>query len=65
MIDLLQKIPVALPKPVAFIKKQQMLLTDIGGKWFVDKYESKLPPMKRPKFSKEEKKKENNIKQNL
>ena len=41
-IDLFQIITVALPKPIDYIKKQQMILTDIGGKWFIDKHESKL-----------------------
>ena len=31
------KIPIALPKSVGYIKKQQTLLTDIGGKWFMVK----------------------------
>ena len=32
MIELFQNIPVDLPKPVYYINKEQMLLTDIGGK---------------------------------
>ena len=35
-----------------------MLLTDMGGKWFMNKHKSKLPPMKRPILSKESQKKE-------
>ena len=42
MLDLFHRIPVALPKPVGYINKQQILLTDIGGKWFMDKHKSKL-----------------------
>ena len=41
-IDLFQIITVALPKPVSYINKQQMILTDIGRKWFIDKHETKL-----------------------
>ena len=37
IIELFQKIPAALPKPVYYIKKQQILLTYIGGKWFTEK----------------------------
>ena len=36
MIKFYQKRPISLPKPVDYIKKQQMLLTYIGGKWFMD-----------------------------
>ena len=61
IIELLQEIPVALTKSVGLINKQQMLLTDIGGKWFMDKHKSKLPPMTSPRLIKEEKKKEENI----
>ena len=46
MIELFQKIPVYLPKPVDYIKKRQMMLIDIGGKLLMDKYKSKLPPKK-------------------
>ena len=35
-----------------------MFLTDRDGKWFMDKHKSKIPPMERPRLSKEEKKKE-------
>ena len=38
--------PVALPKPVGYTKKRQMLLTDIGGKWLMEKNKPKLTPMK-------------------
>ena len=48
MIDFFHKIPVASPKNVNYIKKRQMLLTDMGGKWFMKKTQIKLPPMKIP-----------------
>ena len=40
MIDFFHKIPVASPKNVNYIKKRQMLLTDMGGKWFMKKHKS-------------------------
>ena len=45
MIELFQKIPVALPKPADYLKKQKMPLKDICGKWFMEKHKSELPPM--------------------
>ena len=65
ILELFQKIPVALPKPVGYIKKQKMLLKDMGGKWFMDKHKSKLPPIKRPILSKVENNKEDDIKNNI
>ena len=65
MLELFQKTPVALPKPVGYINKRQMLSTDIGGKWFMDKNKSKPPPTKMPIMSKEYKKKEGDIKKSL
>ena len=38
MLDLFQKIPVTLPKPVDYMKKISILLTDVGGKWFMEKH---------------------------
>ena len=38
MIELFQKIPVALPKTVDYIKKLQTSLPCIGGKWFMEKH---------------------------
>ena len=61
MLELFHKIPVSLPKPVGYIKKRKMLLTNIGGKWFIDKHKSKIPPIKIPIRSKEENNKEDYI----
>ena len=41
IIELFRVITVALPKPADYIKKRQMFLKYIGGKWFIDKHESK------------------------
>ena len=61
MLELLQEIPFAIPKPVGYIKKN-LLLTDIGSKWFMDKHRSKLPPMQKPILSNIKNNKEDNIK---
>ena len=53
MIELFHKIHVALPKPGDYMKKHTFLLTDIGGKWFMDKNKSKLSAMKILRLSKE------------
>ena len=63
--ELIQKVPFAIPKPVGCIKKRQMLLTKIDGKWFMKKHKSKLLPMKSLRQSKEKKNNEDNIKQNI
>ena len=53
ILELFQKIPVTLPKFADYIKKIQMLLTDIVVKWFMYKHKSKLPPIKSPRLIKE------------
>ena len=35
-----------------FKRKNQKLITDIGGGWYLKKYEKGLPPLKRAKLSK-------------
>ena len=37
ILELFQKITVTLTKTVDYINKRQMLLVDIGGKWFMEK----------------------------
>ena len=62
ILELFQKIAITLPKPVYYIKKIQMLLIYVGGKWFMDKHKTNPPPFKRPILSKEAHKKEDYIK---
>ena len=57
MLELFNQIPVSLPKPVGYINKRQILLTDTCGKLFMYNHKSKIPPMKSPILRKEEKKK--------
>ena len=61
MLEMFQKIHVALPKTVGHIKKQQIVLTDMCVKWFMYKHKSKLLSMKSPRLSKDEKNKEDDI----
>ena len=65
MIELFQKTPVSLPKYIDYINKLQMMFTDIGGKWFMGKHNSKLTPMKITRLKRESQKKKDNIRQNL
>ena len=46
IIEMFQEMPVPTPKHVDYINKQQLLLTDMGDKWFMDKHKSKIPPIK-------------------
>ena len=62
MIELFQKIPVTLPKPVDYINKQKMLFTYKGGNLYIYKYKSKLPTMKSPRLREESQNKEDDIK---
>ena len=62
MLELFQKIPVTLPEHVDYINKRQILLTDIDGKWFMEKTQITNPPIKRPRLRKEAQKKEDDMK---
>ena len=35
MLELFLKIPVSLPKPIGYVNKLKMFLTDMYGKWFM------------------------------
>ena len=60
-----QKTPVDLPKELSYKKKRQSLLHAIGGGWFMNKINDKLPPLKKRKISKRLQEKEYEIKRNL
>ena len=65
--ELFNKISHKLPafKPDKSRNKLQALLTDIGGKWYLNKLNEKLPPLKKPHLSKEKQAKEYIIKDNM
>ena len=52
-----QKIPVELPKPLNNKGKRQALLHAIGGDWHIKKLNENLPPLKKWKLKKNQKKK--------
>ena len=53
MNEFFKKIPVTIPEPQPEDNKNkiQTLLTDMGGKWYINKLNAKLPPLKRPILS--------------
>ena len=62
--EVFKKIPVTLLGPVDYTHKR-LLLTDAGGKCFINKIQPKPPQIKSPRLIKEAKKKEENIKENI
>ena len=47
-----KKIPQNVEKPLTSREKNQKLITDIGGGWYLKKCEKGIPPLKRTKLSK-------------
>ena len=62
---LFKKIPVQLPKPLSLKEKQQSLLHDTGGDWYMKNIKDKLPPLNKRKPSKKSQEKEYEIKRHL
>ena len=58
-------IPQNYEKPLTSRDKNQRLITDIGGGWYLKKREKGLPPLKRTKLSKNAKKRDDLIKNKL
>ena len=58
MSDFLRDIPVTIPEPNPdeYKNKIKMLLTDRGGKWYINNRNTKSYPIKRSRKSKEAKK---------
>ena len=52
MEDMFKQIPQNVEKSLTSREKNQKLMTDIGGGWYLKKYERGLPPLKRTKLSK-------------
>ena len=52
MKDMFEKIPQNVEKPLTSREKNQNLMTDIGGGWYLKKCEKGLPPLKITKLSK-------------
>ena len=47
-----KQIPQNVEKALTSREKNQKLMTDIGGGWYMKKCERRLPPLKRTKLSK-------------
>ena len=52
MKEMFKQIPQNVEKPLTSREKNQKLMTDIGGGWYLKKCEWGLPPLKRTKLSK-------------
>ena len=52
----LSKIPTEIPTPTieCFRRKSQILLTDIGGEWYLRNMRNKKPPTNNPRLTKRE-----------
>ena len=55
------EMPQNVEKPLTTREKNQKLITDIGGGWYLGKCSKGLPPLKRTKLSKKAKKKDDII----
>ena len=52
MKEMFKQIPQNVEKALTSREKNQKLMTDIGGGWYLKKCEKGLPPLKRIKLSK-------------
>ena len=52
MVEMFKTIPQNVEKPLTPREKNQKVITDIGGGWFLEKCKKGLPPLKRTKLSK-------------
>ena len=52
MVEMFKMIPQNVEKPLTSREKNQKLITDIGGGWYLKKFEKGIPPLKRTKLSK-------------
>ena len=49
MLDMFKTIPQNVEKPLTTREKNQKLITDIGGGWYLEKCAKGLPPLNRKK----------------
>ena len=52
MAEMFKTIPQNIGKPLTSREKNQKLITDIGGEWYLEKCAKGLPSLKRTKLSK-------------
>ena len=56
MKDILKQIPTTMTKPLSPKQKFQKLMAEIGREWYMETITKRLPPLRRPKISKNPKK---------
>ena len=61
MVDMFKTIPQNVGKPLSTREKNQKLITDIGGGWYLEKCKKGLPPLKRTKLGKKTRKRQDII----
>ena len=52
MVEMFKTIPQNVGKPLTSREKNQKLITDIGGGWYLEKCKKGLPPLKRTNIGK-------------
>ena len=65
MIEMFKTIPQNVEKLLTTKEKNQKLITDIGGGWYLEKCTKGLPPLKRTKLNKKAQKRDDLIKNKL
>ena len=65
MIEMFKTIPPNVGKPLTTREKNQKLITDIGGGWYLEKCQKGIPPLKRTKLGKKSQKRQDIIKNKL
>ena len=65
MIYLFKQMPTMKSKPLSQDKNHQLILTDIGGLWYMKKMSKNLTPLLKQKLSKKSQEKDDKIKSNI
>ena len=65
MVEMFKTIPQNVGKPLTTREKNQKLITDIGGGWYLEKCEKGLPPLKRTILSKKAQERKDILKKKL
>ena len=65
MVEMFKTITQYVGKTMISREKNQKLITDIGGGWYLEKCKKGLPPLKRTKLGKKAQERENLIKNEL
>ena len=65
MVKIFKTIPQNVGKPLTTREKNQKLITDIGGRWYLEKCQKGLPPLKGKQISKKAQKRQELIKKKL